>query len=181
MLEVKIRNGKQAVHIKMEDESQDLKRDLIFKSLETIGEIGSEASPFDVNLQINEKEPLKQINAEKIQPKEHLPVSEVEKEDPLNQMIEDTLRPTRSRRLPLMRASESPAHKDENDCRAKINCPECSMDSHRYVKFGFRYTFCPGCNEKLHLKSATGKWGEEDENGNVYLAFEKYDLSKMEG
>ncbi|WP_153465072.1 hypothetical protein [Sediminibacillus terrae] len=169
MLEIRVKNKQQSAVIKMEQEGEELKRGAINKALSFLDTYQGERTVSAPKITIQEK-PKKPVKTNKGPLEEETKENQV---DPLDDMIEKTFRP-RNRQLPLIRPSESPAHRDENDCRAKINCPSCDTESHRYVKFGFRYTFCPGCNEKLHLKSATGKWGEEDDDGNVYLAFEEY-------
>ncbi|WP_220353020.1 hypothetical protein, partial [Halobacillus trueperi] len=88
----------------------------------------------------------------------------------------------RSRRLPLLgknHAISEPVDYREN-CQCHIDCPDCEFIGKTEVKFGFRYTFCPDFNSKLFLRPAADQWGEEDLEGNVYLAEQQFQESRAQ-
>lgn len=87
----------------------------------------------------------------------------------------DEEKKTRSRQLPLLGAkSEGFSLMEKAKCKTKIECPCCGGKNTIQVPYGYRYTFCPDCHEKLFIRSAGENWGEADFEGNVYIANEVY-------
>lgn len=82
---------------------------------------------------------------------------------------------TRPRQLPLLGMKEDGFPLSERaKCKTKIQCPSCGKENTIKVPYGFRYTFCPECNEKLFLRPGGETWGEADWEGNIYVANEVY-------
>ncbi|MEK4883651.1 hypothetical protein NST81_02820 [Bacillus sp. FSL W8-0223] len=82
---------------------------------------------------------------------------------------------TRPRQLPLLGIKEEGFPLLEKaKCKTKIQCPSCGKENTIKVPWGFRYTFCPECNEKLFIRPGGSAWGEADWEGNIYVANEVY-------
>ena len=82
----------------------------------------------------------------------------------------------RPRQLPLLGVNkESFTMMERAKCKTKVQCPSCGKENTVSLPFGFRYTFCPECNEKLFIRPAGNAWGEVDEEGNIYVAREIFE------
>lgn len=55
-----------------------------------------------------------------------------------------------------------------------VRCPNCGKEQQKTTMNGNRFTTCPNCGQKLFNRPATDNWGELDEDGNLYLAYEEY-------